>query len=50
VQGLPAVLLGLILLRFLPDAPATAAWLADREKEWIRRELSSPVRIKAWPR
>ena len=33
VQGLPAVLLGLILMRFLPDAPATAPWLADREKD-----------------
>jgi MFS transporter, ACS family, tartrate transporter len=38
VQGLPAVVLGLILLRFLPDAPATAPWLADREKEWTRCE------------
>jgi len=40
VQGLPGVLLGLILLRFLPDAPVTAPWLADGEKEWIRRELA----------
>ena len=40
MQGLPAVLLGLSLLRLLPDAPATAPWLADREKEWIRRELA----------
>ena len=39
-QGQPAVALGLILLRFLPDAPATASWLADQEKEWIRRELA----------
>jgi ACS family tartrate transporter-like MFS transporter len=40
VQGLPAVLLGLILLRFLPDAPATVPWLDDREKEWICGELA----------
>jgi len=39
-QGLPAALLGLILLRCLPDAPATAPWLAAREKEWIHRELA----------
>lgn len=32
VQGLPAVLLGLIFLRFLPAAPATAPWLEEREK------------------
>ena len=41
VQGLPAVLMGLILLRFLPDAPATAPWLTDREKEWIRSGTGS---------
>jgi len=32
--------LGLILWRFLPDAPATALWLAEPERDWIRRELA----------
>ena len=49
VQGLPAVVLGLILLRFLPDAPATAPWLADREKEWIRRELARDAALIGEP-
>ena len=49
VQGLPGVLLGLILLRFLPDAPATAPWLADREKEWIRRELARDAALIGAP-
>lgn len=39
-QGLPAAVLGLSLLRFLPDEPASARWLADSEKEWIQRELA----------
>jgi ACS family tartrate transporter-like MFS transporter len=40
VQGLPAVLAGLIVLRYLPDAPATAAWLTKPEKDWIETELA----------
>src|SRR4029078_5162239 len=43
VQGVPGVLLGLILLRFLPDAPVTAPWLADREKEVVRPALAPDV-------
>ena len=35
VQGLPTVLVGLVVLRFLPDAPATVSWLSDAEKDWI---------------
>jgi MFS family permease len=49
VQGLPGVLLGLILLRFLPDAPVTAPWLADGEKEWIRRELARDAALIGAP-
>ena len=49
VQGLPAVVLGLILLRFLPDAPATAAWLTDREKEWIRCEMARDAALLGAP-
>jgi ACS family tartrate transporter-like MFS transporter len=40
MQGLPAVLLGLIVLRFLPAAPASVDWLAEPEKAWIARELA----------
>jgi ACS family tartrate transporter-like MFS transporter len=49
VQGLPAVLLGVLLLRFLPDAPATAHWLADREKAWIQRELARDAELIGTP-
>jgi MFS transporter, ACS family, tartrate transporter len=40
VQGLPTVLVGLVVLRFLPDAPATVAWLTQAEKNWIHSELA----------
>ncbi len=40
VQGLPAVLVGLLVLRFLPDTPATVAWLTEPEKKWIQDALA----------
>lgn len=40
VQGLPTVGVGLAVLRFLPDSPASVAWLSQPEKDWIQRELT----------
>lgn len=39
-QGLPTVIVGLIVLRLLPDKPVSAAWLSQAEKDWIYRELA----------
>jgi ACS family tartrate transporter-like MFS transporter len=47
VQGSPAVFVGLLVLRYLPDAPHTARWLTDEEKAWVARELvSDAARIR----
>ena len=48
LEGLPALLLGFVVLSYLPDAPAKAPWLSDTQKDWLigllRREAdSSPV-------
>ena len=40
VQGLPTVLVGLAVWRWLPDRPADVAWLSDAEKHWITAELA----------
>ena len=40
VQGLPTVLVGLVVLRYLPDSPATVSWLSYEEKDWIQTELA----------
>lgn len=40
VQGLPTVLFGLVVLRFLPEAPEKVAWLTQSEKDWIQAELA----------
>jgi ACS family tartrate transporter-like MFS transporter len=39
VEGIPSVIVGLMILRFLPDRPATASWLDAREKAWIEDTL-----------
>ena len=40
VQGLPSVLVGFLVLRLLPDSPATVSWLSQPERDWIQRELA----------
>ena len=40
VQGLPTVFVGLAVLRFLPDSPASVTWLSQPEKDWIQQELA----------
>jgi ACS family tartrate transporter-like MFS transporter len=51
VQGLPAALAGLIVLRYLPDAPATVPWLTQPEKDWIHASLAAEqARIGEPPR
>ena len=40
VQGLPTVLVGLVVLRYLPDTPASVSWLSDAEKDWIHAGLA----------
>ena len=40
VQGLPTVAVGLVVLRWLPDAPATVTWLTPAERDWIETELA----------
>ena len=41
VEGLPAIVLSVVILRWLPDAPATAAWLTGQEKAWVVSGLAA---------
>jgi MFS family permease len=54
VEGLPAVIFGIITIFFLTDWPKEAAWLPADEREWLQHELarehqekvaSQPLRI-----
>ena len=39
LEGLPAVLLGLVVLFKLPDRPDQARWLPPDERDWLTRTL-----------
>ena len=38
--GLPAVLLFVLILKYLPDGPQDAGFISDREKSWLTAELA----------
>jgi ACS family tartrate transporter-like MFS transporter len=40
VEGLPAVVLSIVFLVYLPAGPAQAKWLTEDEREWIVHHLS----------
>jgi MFS transporter, ACS family, tartrate transporter len=43
LEGLPAVLLGFVVLFALPNGPQDARWLSAREKEWLADRLARAV-------
>jgi len=40
VEGIPAILLGIIVLVYLTDRPETADWLSSAEKDWLVTRLA----------
>jgi sugar phosphate permease len=46
VEGIPAVILGVVTLFYLTDWPAQASWLAADEREWITGELKREKEAK----
>ena len=41
VEGLPAALFSLVILKMLPDSPARAAWLTPEERAWLQSQLKA---------
>ncbi|BCQ27609.1 MFS transporter (plasmid) [Caballeronia sp. NK8] len=41
LEGVPAMLLGLLTLRIMTERPADADWLADDEKQWLETTLAA---------
>lgn len=39
VEGIPAVLLGIVVFWYLPNGPQEVAWLTPTEKAWLAEEL-----------
>jgi MFS transporter, ACS family, tartrate transporter len=46
LEGIPAVLLGLITLVYLTDWPPQAKWLSAEEREWITAQLDREKKAK----
>lgn len=46
IEGIPAIALGVLVLRYLPDDIASANWLSAEEKQQIQRELAQEERSK----
>jgi ACS family tartrate transporter-like MFS transporter len=40
IEGIPAVLVGILVFIVLPDRPPDARWLTESQKEWLRTELA----------
>ncbi len=41
VEGLPAAVFSLVILKMLPDNPAQATWLTVEEKAWLETQLKA---------
>src|SRR6185295_15472215 len=39
LEGIPAALLGVVVLLYLPNGPSDATWLKPEEAEWLRARL-----------
>jgi ACS family tartrate transporter-like MFS transporter len=47
VEGIPAIVLGMATLFFLPDWPNEARWLRPEERDWITARLADEREAKA---
>ena len=47
LEGLPAVLLGVAVLFYLPDRPEKSAWLPAEERAWLKERLELEERQKS---
>ena len=41
IEGIPAVLMGFVVLFLLPNSPAQAKWLTSNEKAWIQTRINA---------
>jgi len=41
LEGVPAILLGLVVFRYLPDQPERAQWLTSAQRKWLVESLTA---------
>ncbi len=47
LEGLPAVVLGIVVFFYLTDKPEKAAWLSNEEKDWLMNRLKDEQERKS---
>ena len=48
IEGLPSVILGVLVLRYLTEQPSDANWLRADQREWLVARLESDKERSAW--
>jgi ACS family tartrate transporter-like MFS transporter len=43
LEGIPAVILGVVTLAYLTDAPQEARWLTEEERSWLSAEIAEEM-------
>src|SRR5215204_1693175 len=46
LEGIPAVILGIVTIFYLTDRPHEATWLSEAEREWIAAELEYEKQLR----
>jgi len=46
LEGIPAIILGIVTLFYLTDRPAEAHWLPEDERDWLCNELQTELEAK----
>ena len=46
LEGIPAILLGIVTIFYLTDWPLQARWLPDNERDWLIGELQAELQAK----
>lgn len=47
LEGIPAVLLGVVVLFYMTNRPADAKWLTNEEKDWLESELAAERKVSS---
>jgi ACS family tartrate transporter-like MFS transporter len=47
LEGIPAVLMGLVVLFILPNRPQQVGWMTEKEKMWIQLQLDREATLSA---
>lgn len=47
IEAVPAIILGVSVIRYLPNRPSEVTWLSTEEKQWLDAKLIAEDKVKA---